>query len=374
MSTQNSLRLSAATATAADRFCIAHSAGDDESPLSIVLSYDGRSPQPWTRTDMQRRIVGIEAMGENDNGTIFVALSDEGDVYRIDGAAVSTDKIAGAGLYSEDAIGFGPLTGLARQGDALWAFGLGGQIYRGPDGWQRIPADSDQVDPSAINVGQFDVEGAGWFCGSVAPPLIARDYKPDPELERQLDEAQAAGNFERWSALMEELGKQMRGGASAGPTPLALHYQSGNLSRTGVSGFDAGILFAIHIESPSRIWLLGSEGAILSGNAEAGFRPVTHAGQTTENLIGMTRFRDRFVIASDYGLYDFDGHVLTQLKPRLPSPEINRNVPTPLRIQGLADMLMYFDYKHGVCRWDGKTWDWIDIPKELLERDFRGLR
>lgn len=30
--------------------------------------------------------------------------------------------------------------------------------------------------------------------------------------------------------------------------------------------------------------------------------------------------------------------------------------------------------KHGVCRWDGENWDWIDIPDALLEREFKGLK
>lgn len=373
MTTWPSLQLSAATAVAPDRFCFAQFDGDEEAPFGIVLSYDRRFPQPWTRTDMPRRIVGIEAVSEDEHGTVYVALSDEGDVYTIDGAGVSTEKISGAGLYSDDAVGYGQLRGLTRQGDTLWAFGLGGQVYRRADGWRRMAVDSAEVDPTTINAAKFDLSGAGWFCGSVAPPLLAKDYKPDLDLERQLDEARAANDLDRYMDLMDQLELLMRGGGDIGPSFLLMHYKSGRFGRPIVDGAAAGILNAVHIESPNRIWLVGTEGAILSGNADSGFQPVTYAERTTENLIDMTSFRDRFVIASDYGLFDFDGHILTRIKPQLPSPEINRNVPTPFSVQGVDGALMYFDYKHGVCRWDGETWDWIDIPQELLVRDFKGL-
>ena len=78
------------------------------------------------------------------------------------------------------------------------------------------------------------------------------------------------------------------------------------------------------------------------------------------------------VIASDYALHWFDGHLLSPLKPKI-DPFINRNVPTPLKVQAVDDVLFYFDYKHGVHRYDGENWEEIVIPPELLEREFKGL-
>jgi hypothetical protein len=52
---------------------------------------------------------------------------------------------------------------------------------------------------------------------------------------------------------------------------------------------------------------------------------------------------------------------------------VNRNVPVPLRVQAIGDTIIYFDTKHGVALWDGSDWTWIEIPKELLTRDFKGL-
>lgn len=363
------LALSAAFAVAPDRFCIANFEGDAEDPRSMVLSYDGRFPQPWTRTDIPRRIVGIEAIGENETGTIYAAASDEGDIFIIDGSSDSTQKIPGAGVYSEDAI-YGNLHGLTQQDGTLWAYGYDGQVQRQDGNWRRVIARYEEFDISEIRSGHFGTDRTGWFCGSVAPPLISKDYVPDPELDRQIDEAE---DEEAYLRLMEELGRRMRGDRASGPSPLMLQYQSGRLSRIAVEAPQTGIVLDVCIESPNRVWAVGSEGMILHGNADMGFRPVTYAGTVAANLYSIVHFRDHFIIAGDMGLFSFDGHTTTQIKPKLNTPNINRNTPGPLKLQSLGDIIMYFDYKHGVCRWDGNVWDWVDIPEGLLARDFKGL-
>lgn len=365
------LRLTAATAITPDRFCVSFGEGDPEDPFSIILTHDGRFPQPWTRTDVPRRIVGAVATSTDDSDS-YAAVSDEGDVYTISGTDVSYAKIAGAGLYSEDALGYGPLNGLVRAGDTLWAFGFGGQLYTLAAGeWRKIEISDEAAARFTIAAGGFDARSTGWFCGSVTPPLLVEGYKPDLDLEARIA---AAEDLETYNKLMDELGRQMRGGDAGMTRPLLLRHASGALKRVAIDDVAVAMLTDIHIDSPNRIWIVGSEGAILFGGAETGFQPVAHAGETTENLVSIARFLDKFVIASDYGLFEFDGHVLTRLKPRLPSFEINQNVPNPLRVQAIGDVLMYFDRKHGICRWDGNIWDWVEIPAGLLEREFRGLR
>lgn len=367
--TRPELSLSAATAFAPDRFCIAHFEGDDEDPLSIVLSYDGRFPQPWNRTDIARRIVGIEAASENETGVVYVAISDEGDVYKIDGNSVSVEKIPGAGIYSEDAL-YGNINGLTQQNDMLWAFGFGGQVHQGDDRWRRVTARYDEFDISEIRSGHFGENGVGWFCGSVAPPLISKDYRTDQDLQKRIAEAE---DDETYLRLMDELGRQMRGDAPSAPTPLLLSYQNNRLNRAEIHAPDTGIVLDVFIERPNRIWAVGSEGMIIYGNADSGFSPVPHAGAISANLYGITQFRDRFVIIGDSGLFDFDGHILTRIRPRLSSPDINHNTPVPWKVQSLGHIMMYFDYRHGVCRWDGEIWDWVNIPDALLKREFEGL-
>ncbi|OWV80475.1 hypothetical protein ATY78_07255 [Rhizobium sp. R635] len=104
---------------------------------------------------------------------------------------------------------------------------------------------------------------------------------------------------------------------------------------------------------------------------EHGFQDISFKGNN-ENLRSITKFKDRMVIASDYALHWFDGHLLSPLKPVL-DPSINRNIPNPLKVHAVDDVLYYFDFKHGVHTFDGDRWTEIEIPPELLERDFNGL-
>jgi hypothetical protein len=129
---------------------------------------------------------------------------------------------------------------------------------------------------------------------------------------------------------------------------------------------------AFFAETADRIWIVGTGGMILLGTAEAGFKDISFHGDRDKNLLSITKFRERMVIASDYALHWFDGHILTPLKPRL-NALVNKGVPTPLRVQAVDDVLFYFDYKHGVHRFDGENWEEIVIPPELLERNFKGL-
>jgi len=129
---------------------------------------------------------------------------------------------------------------------------------------------------------------------------------------------------------------------------------------------------SIHQDPMGHIWVVGVDGLILRGRPDDGFERVDFHGDT-ETLIAATWFQDELIVASGYMLHRFDGHRLTPLKPKLNDPFRNRNTPTPLALQTVGDVMFYFDYKHGVCRWDGETWDWIEFPPGLLDREFRGL-
>lgn len=120
------------------------------------------------------------------------------------------------------------------------------------------------------------------------------------------------------------------------------------------------------LRHPTRSGWLGGLGTILVGNGRNGLSSVGFAGDT---LLSITRFKDQYVIASDYALHIFDGHLLKSLKPHLRGG----STPTPLRVQAIYDVLYYFDYKLRIYRFDGERWDQIPIPPELLKRDFKGL-
>ena len=131
---------------------------------------------------------------------------------------------------------------------------------------------------------------------------------------------------------------------------------------------DQSPLHDIFIESPERIWMVGFNGRILLGNVTSGFRNLAFAGDT-QTLLSFTKFRDRYVVASETALYWFEGH---SLQPFRPAPLPGKFAV--LKVQAVDDVLFLFCYREGVFRFDGTAWEPIPIPPELLERDFKGLR
>jgi hypothetical protein len=122
------------------------------------------------------------------------------------------------------------------------------------------------------------------------------------------------------------------------------------------------VLSDVFVEAPEKVWAVGENGVILDGNAERGFLDVSFNGDD-EDLRSIARFGDRMILASDYGLHSFDGHIISPF-----NPTINKNVPNPLKVQAIGNTLYYFDKKHGVQTFDGNEWTAITIPAALLKR------
>jgi hypothetical protein len=357
------LRLNAALATAPDRFCVSFDEGDPDDPFSIVLTYDGRLPQPWGRTDIRRLIRSI-AVYPADPET-FVVMSDEGDVYFLLPDRTVHEKIPGSGIYSRDATGRGPMHDLLPLGETLAAFGNGSQAYVrvGAGSWQWLTPGGVEVEPGYLGYDclKAAVLGNGILCLGNSR---AETVHMTEEMGRQVEEAGRQGNMDEVNRIFDLVGAMQR------PDMFSVRlFQAGQWSHVPMP-LDVS-LRGIFVERPDLVWLVGLQGAIFKGNAEDGFQEVGFRGDT-EDLYAITRFGKDMVLASGYSLHRFDGHVLWPLKPRLDAA-INGGVPTPLKLQTVGDVMFYFDYKHGVCRWDCETWHWIDFPPGLLDREFKGF-
>ncbi|ASY66753.1 hypothetical protein SJ05684_b57710 (plasmid) [Sinorhizobium sojae CCBAU 05684] len=361
--------LRAAHVVSRDRFCIAIHELDVDNQFSIILEYDGSFPQPWSRVEVRRNIADLTAEPDGSpNDRPYIAISDEGDVFFIRDEGILTEKISGAGVYSADADGSGAIRGITIADGYLYAFGLGGQIYRrNPDlGWQRLPI-SDQSAERHGSIASVKGETEVYAAGAIAPQTSA----VSEDIEKAQLQAAAAGDFQRFEELSKEaerLAEQQ--GFTSMPAGMLL-YKDGDLW-VRVDRGDAPPLNDLFIETPERVWAVGTGGSILLGNAKDGFKDISFHGDRNLNLISITKLGNRMIVASDYGLHSFDGHSLSPLKPKL-DPFTNRNVPNPKKVQSLGDVMFYFDYKHGVHRFDGENWEEIAIPPELLQKKFDGL-
>ena len=364
MERQEFLRLNAALATAPDRFCVSFDEGDPDDPFSIVLTYDGRLPQPWGRTDVPRLIRSI-AVDPADPET-FVVMSDEGDVYFLLPDRTMHEKIPGSGLYSPDATGRGAMNVLIALRSGLVALGMGSQAYvRQPDRqWSPLPPGQVVAGDSALAINitaAAAYEDEKLICAGIA---LGRQERMTADFGRLLAEAGQRGDLAEVNRLMN-----LRRSQDKHDEPQVHAISDGRWRRIAVPREVP--VKAIFVERPDLVWLVGLQGAIFKGNAEDGFQEVGFRGDT-EDLYAITRFGKDMILASGYSLHRFDGHVLWPLKPRLDAA-INGGVPTPLKLQTVGDVMVYFDYKRGVCRWDGETWDWVDFPPGLLDREFKGF-
>ena len=361
-------RINCAAAASRDEFCIALTELEYDDPFSAIISYDGRLQQPWGRTDVQREINSVCVTADHHSGkpAQYAALSNEGDVYFL-GTKTTREKIPGAGIQSPDAKGLGATFDIAMVNGNLWVTGANRQLYerQGANDWARIPltspsvpdsADGDTVDLSAIlELGQGEALILGISRSAGRPSAVDTD-----------ENLRTSDNWDDWLSAIESDSKKV-------PEPAGVLFHHKESKWLDVEIPNTKIPTDIYKSSTNDIWIVGYEGSILRGSLTTGFSEIAFHGDRDKNLLSITEFSDRMVIASDYALHWFDGHLLTPLKPKI-DQFVNRNVPTPLKVQAVGDLLFYFDYKHGVHRFDGENWEQIVIPPELLERDFKGLR
>lgn len=354
-------RLYAAAARSRGAFCIAVVEPDADDPYSFILSYDAAFPQPWARADARRIINSITVAA---SPAAYAALSNEGDVYLLEAQRPVTERIPGAGTFSIDASGLGSATGITEIAGTLYVCGDASQLYRrdGPGAWSALGGAPLAPGPGFSSLTLRVVAGLSadsiYVCGSAAPArrqLTAADYK-------EMEEAGKRGDAAR---IVEIMNSTKDAGVDYTYAGMAFFWNGSAWSRIALP--DRHPLHDILIEAPDKVWLTGFNGTILRGDAAGGFQNAGFHGDT-ETILSFTKFGDRYAAASDNALHWFNGHNLSPLRPTTLT-----GVATALKVQAIDDVLFYFDYNQGVHRFDGRVWEEIRIPPELLARSFAGL-
>jgi hypothetical protein len=333
-----------------------------DDPFSIVLEYDAAYPQPWSRTDISRALTAISAAPADPAGTTrFAAVSNEGDVYLI-GDQTAREKIMGAGLASPDSAGLGGLYGMACIAGRLYAAGQGEQIYErpGPGRWDRIGL-SLIDDPKYQSIAFGKIRGSSasdiYVLGVAGPAL--------PKLDETTEQQLLAGDdWDAWFKANDEVASKA-GTSGLVEKARVLHCDGAQWRELDLP--TTAVIEDVYIETTDKVWLVGTGGTILVGSARRGFKKAGSADEAL-TFLSFTKFKDGYVVASDYALHSFDGQSLTPLKARL-----RKAPPTPFKVQAVNDRLVYFDYKQGIHRFDGTNWEALNVPPELLQRTFKGL-
>jgi hypothetical protein len=244
----------------------------------------------------------------------IVILSDEGHVHYVGKHPPITEKIPGAGLFSEDATGWGYMSGIRQIGDHLYACGGAGQVYKrvGPDQWLHM--DDGLLQPTDVD-----------------ERLLPRDINGPNEQEIYLAGALSSVGY-----------------------PGQLHFWNGESWRKLALPTDER-LNAIYVEDENRIWICGSNGTLLFGNHRDGFIDVS-AVEDNQLFTSLTKVNERIYLASNLGLFVYDGAgihpVQTGLNPQLQDANVVDAIDGVLWSIGPKD----------IAKFDGKQWTRIDHP------------
>ena len=280
---------------------------DPYAPDQMLRSYHELKNPSWIIEPLDRCIVSIcRYHYPNHDRSIFVSLSAEGDAGFIGKQEGFYEKIPGAGLHADDALGYGYLQRIRQIGTDLFACGHSGQVYRraAPGDWRHIddgillPVSSTEVFmPSDINGPDPD----HLFLVANRGQVFFRDGSRDDFV---------------WARIEV-------------PTDEWLH--------------------AIHVENADTIWICGRNGTLLRGNERTGFTDLSSI-RDNETFLSIAGFEGKIYLGHADGVSVYDGTsiqpVATGLKPDLKDSHL---------VDAVDGVLWSFGYGD-VARFDGVTW------------------
>jgi len=247
-----------------------------------------------------------------------VSISQEGHVQLIFNDKRLEEKISGAGVFSDNAKGWGYMLDIQQIGENLYACGCGGQIYKrtAPNHWDHIDDGVLQEPKVQENIQLYAING----------PIENDMYVV--------------------GCLPGDHG--MRG--------IAYHFDGKKWEKIVLP--EIGSLCDIQIESPERIWICGHNGTLLLGNARDGFKDLSRV-EDNQLFLKITMYKGVIYLGSNLGLYCYDPQqpnkgittVVTGLSPEVDAHTVDAHSSTLLAV-GEKD-IAYFD---------GKTWTRLHHP------------
>ncbi len=334
-----------------------------ESQHSIVISYDARLEQPWGRTDIPREITGIAATPQSigSQSIEYVVISNDGMAYFLS----EQGDINQMQLPKADVPGK-RIHGLQAAGSDIFAYGNENQLFLlDQDSWREFapvigvdfPENAENQKP---NWTALDGSGRNEFLlvGSIEKRA---DYSVlnDPQALSKLSEQEILDAVDQ---------------AAQPKAPLGIAMLKTKDSWTNVSIPETESLGAALFDRQTKqYWFSGTDGHLFSLQSPAAGQARADVHKSFgEWIFSLTVFSDKIIAAGDGKLWGYHNNSMEQIRPKI-DPAISP-VPAPLRIQGLAQSMVYFDRVHGVKLWDGTDWTDLLIPPELREREFTGLR
>ena len=286
------------------------------SPHTRLCLYDEQSDHMWSKHDVDWWTTSVAIFLERaDSDWILCAMSEEGDVEFMSADAPINEKIPGAGVFSEGAKGWGYMRTLRQIGEHLYAVGSAGQVYRrlGRDHWEHMDEGVLQSPPVENRLLLADIHGTDetdmYLCGAIP------------------------GAFGYEGRLFHRDGQSW--------TPLTTPTTEP--------------LNAIYIDNPECIWIAGDNGTLLRGNHKDGFKDMSSVDDN-QRFGSIVRFQDKLYLASNMGLFMYDGTSIQEVRTGLVPDIQDANVVDAM------DGVLWSVGTKDIVRFDGEKWERIHHP------------
>lgn len=296
---------------------------DTFAHFTRVVRYDGDYDPQWGRNDQDWRAVSLTYFGPEKEREFddVVILSEEGHVRYIGDHDPLLEKIPGAGVYSKDAKGWGYLADIQQIGEHLYACGYKGQVYKrlGAGDWRHVDGGllQNPKTPQQNRIALSVING----------PHESAIYAAGYQHAEWLPPKAFFFNGKQWFELkLPQVAER---------------------------------IVNMYVESEQHIWMCGSNGTLLLGNATDGFRSLSTVDDN-QLFTSICKFQDKMYLASNLGLFIYDPNdheagiqkVVTDLHPDLQDANIVDSYDKVLWSIGPKD----------IARFDGKKWERIHHP------------
>lgn len=294
---------------------------EDFARFTRVVEYSEKIPPYWWRHDQDWRASAICYFGpKQEELDDVVILSEEGHVRYLGDHPPLVEKIPGAGVFNEDAEGWGYLSDLQQIGEHLYATGYSGQVYKRLAANQWVHMDEGILQTPGLKSDHYSIQVIN---GAHENAIYVAGCRNEPYY------------------------------------PARASFWNGQVWRDLTLPEVTERITNIYVESESRIWMCGANGTLVLGNADDGFRSLSTVDDN-QLFLSLCMFQEKIYLGSNMGLFQYDpanhaagiGKVVTGLIPELQDANIVDSVDTILWSIGPKD----------IARFDGTKWERIHHP------------
>ncbi len=324
----------------------------DDDPFSKLVVFTEDGPVVWGHVSVRRTLVSIAAFASATAGQdVFVAMSNEGDVYFAEGKA-PREKIPGAGVLSDDADGYGSMTSIRRLDGQLWACGHGAQIYvrAGPANWQRI---SDRTSPDlgdlrflALAKSSKALAACG-FTSSVKRSVSAGE-------QAEMEAARARGDLRTYRSMIRESRKAVS-------RPQGCLFLLENRVWRAADLPNNNYLHDVRCLPDGRFVAVGSAGTIVAGERPDQMEDFSVPG-LSERLVCVRMENDQIYVLGETSVL-----LLASDLSFVDTWPLPTDLGDPVGIDAVQGCVWFFG-RNGMARRHAGTWQTVDIPPEFWQR------